>query len=104
MLGATPSKQVTSTWGGSMGRLLGSGFVWVAGVFRGAGWLEESADILGMGRAFLGLASKELEERPSAAQPMLEAFRGVFESVGQGDFVGDGGSIEKEESCEVVRR
>jgi hypothetical protein len=49
-----------------------------------------------MGRAFLCLALRELEEGPGPSQPTLESWGGVFEAVQQGDALGDGGSVERE--------
>jgi hypothetical protein len=96
MLGKTPSKQVTTTWvvqrvqkvvGPGSGRLPGTG---------GSAGAEIGADVGCMGRACLCLALRELEEGPGPSQPTLESGGGVFEAVQQGDALGDGGSVERE--------
>jgi hypothetical protein len=55
-----------------------------------------------VGRAFLGLALRKLEEGPGPSEPVLEAFGGVVEAVGQGDALGNGRTIKRKERVELV--
>jgi hypothetical protein len=58
--------------GPGSGRLPGTG---------GSAGAEIGADVGCMGRAFLCLALRELEEGPGPSQPTLESGGGVFEAV-----------------------
>jgi hypothetical protein len=93
MLGKIPSKQFTTTW--VVQRVVGPGSGSLPGTGGYAG-AEIGADVGCMGRAFLCLALRELEEGPGPSQPTLESWGGVFEAVQQGDALGDGGSVERE--------
>jgi hypothetical protein len=79
MLGKTPtSKQFTTTW--VVQRVVGPGSGSLPGTGGSAG-AEIGADVGCMGRAFLCLALRELEEGPGPSQPTLESWGGVFEAV-----------------------
>jgi hypothetical protein len=54
-----------------------------------------------VGRALFGLSLRELEERPGAAQPVFEAFGGVFQTVGKRDALGNSGSVKGEKRVEL---
>jgi hypothetical protein len=105
MLGKTPSKQFTATccWV-LVQRVVGPGSGSLPGTGGSAG-AEIGADVGCVGRAFLCLALRELEEGPGPSQPTLESWGGVFEAVQQGDaFLGDGGSVERENQMYLVDR